>query len=55
VEGNAAFQAKHCQEAIDIYSDAIDQEPQNHTLYSSRSCSYCALKKYRPGRATRGR
>jgi stress-induced-phosphoprotein 1 len=45
-DGNKAFQEKNYARAIELYTDAIDMDPQNHTLYSNRSGSYCASRKY---------
>ena len=45
-EGNKAFTAKNYARAIELYTDAIDMDPTNHTLYSNRSGAYCGSKKY---------
>lgn len=45
-QGNQAFSAKEYQKAISCYSDAIDLDPENYTIYSNRSGAYCALGKY---------
>ncbi|CAG8522981.1 11639_t:CDS:2, partial [Scutellospora calospora] len=44
--GNKAFSAKEYEEAIELFSKAIDLDPSNHVLYSNRSASYASLKKY---------
>ena len=44
--GNKAFAEKNYARAIDLYTDAIDMDPENYTLYSNRSGSYCASQKY---------
>jgi len=49
--GNQAFSAKNYQKAIELYTDAIEMDPKNHTLYSNRSGAYCAAGKYRQAQA----
>ena len=44
--GNKAFAEKNYARAIDLYTDAIDMDPTNYSLYSNRSASYCASQKY---------
>jgi stress-induced-phosphoprotein 1 len=44
--GSKAFADKQYGKAITFYSDAIDMNDGNYTLYSNRSGSYCALGKY---------
>jgi stress-induced-phosphoprotein 1 len=44
--GNKEFQGKNYAKAIEYYTDAIDMDPTNHTLYSNRSGAYCASQKY---------
>ena len=50
-QGNAAFQAKNYQRAIEIYTDAIDMDSNNYTLYSNRSGAYCGAGKYKQAQA----
>lgn len=45
-QGNQAFAAKEYQKAIQSYTDAIDLDSENYTLYSNRSACFCALGKY---------
>jgi len=37
--GNKAFAAKDYDKAIDLFSQAITQDPTNHVLYSNRSAA----------------
>jgi stress-induced-phosphoprotein 1 len=39
-QGNAAVSAGKYQEAIDLYTQAIDLEPSNHVFYSNRSAAH---------------
>ena len=50
-QGNAAFQKKDYTRAISLYTDAIDMDSDNYTLYSNRSGAYCAAKKYQQAAA----
>lgn len=43
-QGNAAVSAGNYQEAIDLYTKAIELEPSNHVFYSNRSAAYMNLK-----------
>ncbi|KAJ1882303.1 Hsp90 cochaperone, partial [Kickxella alabastrina] len=45
-QGNAAFAAGKHDEAIKLFTQAIELDPQNHVLYSNRSASLASLKKY---------
>ncbi|CAG9463981.1 unnamed protein product [Pedinophyceae sp. YPF-701] len=45
-KGNAAFSAGQHEEAIKWFSQAIDVAPSNHVLYSNRSASNAALKRW---------
>ncbi|KAK8876176.1 Hsp90 cochaperone [Tritrichomonas musculus] len=45
-QGNQAFSSKEYSKAISFYSDAIELDSNNHTLFSNRSGAYCALGKY---------
>ncbi|KAJ1965263.1 Hsp90 cochaperone, partial [Dipsacomyces acuminosporus] len=44
--GNKAFAAGNHDEAIKLFTQAIDVDPANHVLYSNRSASLASLKKY---------
>lgn len=39
-QGNDLFQAGKTQEAIVVYSQAIDLDPDNHVFYSNRCAAY---------------
>lgn len=45
-EGNKAFQARDYDKAIELFSKAIDLEPQNFVLWSNRSAAKAAKKQY---------
>lgn len=46
-QGNAAFAAKNYEEAIDLFTKAIEvAETPNHVFYSNRSACYASLKKF---------
>lgn len=42
--GNAAFAAARYDEAIDLYSRALDGAPTSHVLYSNRAAAYLARR-----------
>lgn len=44
--GNAALTAGKFEEAIQAYSDAINQDESNHVLYSNRSAAYLKAGKF---------
>jgi len=44
--GNEQFKLKNFSKAIELYSEAIDETPTDHTLFGNRSASYHNLKKY---------
>lgn len=44
--GNKAFAAKSYDEAIDLFSQAINLDPSNHVLYSNRSAARAGKKQY---------
>lgn len=47
-QGNAAFAAKKYEEAIELFTKAIEvSETPNHVFYSNRSACYASLKKFR--------
>lgn len=40
-QGSAAFKAKDIPKAIELFTQAIEENPSDHTLYSNRSaCQY---------------
>ena len=46
-QGNAAFSAKEYENAIDLFTKAIEvSETPNHVLYSNRSATYSSMKKF---------
>lgn len=45
-EGNAAFAAKKYDEAILLYTEAIELLPGQHIFYSNRSACFTAMEKY---------
>jgi stress-induced-phosphoprotein 1 len=49
--GNQAFAEKRYDQAISLYTDALEIDGSNHTLYSNRSGAYCATQRYRQAEA----
>ncbi|KAI0071577.1 TPR-like protein [Panus rudis PR-1116 ss-1] len=47
-KGNTAFKASKFQEAIDLYSKAIELNGSEPTYYTNRAAAYMALKKFKP-------
>lgn len=45
-QGNAAFKAKNYDDAIKFYSQAIEQNPSDHTIYANRAAAYQNQGKY---------
>lgn len=45
-QGNQEFKAKNFEKAIEFYTQAINENPTDHTIYGNRSASYHNLKKY---------
>jgi len=45
-QGNAAFQSGKFEEAVKLFSQAIELNPHDHVFYSNRSGAYASLKKY---------
>ena len=44
--GTKAFQAKDFQKSIEHFSNAIGENPNDHTLYSNRSACYYNLNQF---------
>lgn len=44
--GNDQFKAKNYDKAIEFYTQAISENPTDHTIYGNRAASYHNLKKY---------
>lgn len=45
-QGNKAFQAKDYDAAIDLFTGAIELDPQNHVLFSNRSAAKAGKKQW---------
>ena len=45
-QGNKAFQAKDYDAAIDLFTKAIELDPQNHVLFSNRSAAKAGKKQW---------
>ncbi|KAJ2845769.1 Hsp90 cochaperone, partial [Coemansia brasiliensis] len=45
-QGNAAFSSGNHEEAVKLFTQAIELDPTNHVLYSNRSAAFSSLKKY---------
>ncbi|KAG2012165.1 DnaJ protein [Coprinopsis cinerea AmutBmut pab1-1] len=50
-EGNVKFKAKNYDDAVDLYSEAIDLNPQEPSYWTNRAAAYMALKRFRPALA----
>jgi stress-induced-phosphoprotein 1 len=44
--GNEEFKQKNYEKAIEYYTQAIEENPMDHTIYGNRSASYHNLKNY---------
>jgi stress-induced-phosphoprotein 1 len=45
-EGNEMFKQKKFIRAVELYTEAIKEAPEDHTLYANRSASFHNLNKY---------
>mmetsp|Transcript_4006 Transcript_4006/g.4905 ORF Transcript_4006/g.4905 Transcript_4006/m.4905 type:complete len:255 (+) Transcript_4006:136-900(+) len=45
-EGNAAYKARDFSTAVNLYSEAIDLDPENHLLYSNRAAANLVLENF---------
>ncbi len=44
--GNEQFKQKSCEKALKFCTQAISENPADHTIYGNRSASYHNLKNY---------
>jgi len=44
--GNKEFLAGNHQKAVELFTQAIELDPQNHILFSNRSGAYAGLKDF---------
>lgn len=44
--GNKSLQSGNVEEAINLYTEAIGLDPENHILWSNRSAAYCKNSQY---------
>ena len=46
-QGTQAFKEKNYQKAVEMYTQAIEENPSDHTIYGNRSASYCNMKQFK--------
>lgn len=45
-DGNEAYKAGNLPLAIRLYTESLQYDPEDHTVYSNRSMAYCKTKMY---------
>ena len=45
-QGTAQFKLKNFDKAVEFYTQAITENPSDHTIYGNRSASYHNLKQF---------
>jgi stress-induced-phosphoprotein 1 len=45
-QGNQQFKEKNFEKAVEFYTQAIEENPEDHTIYGNRSASFYNLKKF---------
>ena len=45
-QGTEQFKQKNFAKAIELYTEAITENPSDHTIYGNRSAAYANLKQY---------
>ncbi len=45
-QGNLQFKNQNFQEAINLYTQAINESPSDHTIFGNRSAAYHSLREF---------